>query len=99
MGPTMETMSTSCWPIIRTPLDPIKSARLAWPEIKRQLADSTQAAATPVLELVRPGPEVTNTTPICLVYSAYASAADAHACSCKQHTYSISSLRPTEFVR
>src|SRR5438876_8751623 len=89
IGRTMETISTSCWPLERTPLEPIKSGRFAWPEMKRQLADSSHAAATPVTVFVPPGPVVTSATPKLLVYSAYASAAKAHACSCRQQMYSI----------
>ena len=63
IGRTMETISTSCGPIWRTPLSPMRSARFTWPEMISKGTDSIQAPAQPVTALVPPGPVVTSATP------------------------------------
>ena len=63
IGVTIATMSTSCGPIWRTPLSPIRSARLTWPETISSGTDSIQAPVQPVIALVAPGPVVTRAQP------------------------------------
>ena len=60
---TIETMSTSCAPTERTPVLPLRSARLTWPETNTVGVESSQAPATPVTALVPPGPVVTKAAP------------------------------------
>src|ERR1035437_6669447 len=99
MGRTIETMSTSCCPMERTPRVDSISARLAWPEIKNPPLDSIHAHATPVTQYVPPGPVVTMATPRRLVYSAYASAAKAQETSWRQQMNCRSFDFPTESTR
>jgi hypothetical protein len=86
IGLTIETMSTSCTPIWRTPELPFRSARFACPESTSIGVESNHAPATPVIALVPPGPAVTRHTPMSPVTFAYDSAAIAAACSCDVHT-------------
>ena len=85
-GVTTETMSSSCGPMERTPRVVSRSARLTWPERKMQGVESSHAAASPVMVLVPPGPVVTSAAASLPVNSAWAWAAKATACSCRQQT-------------
>ena len=81
IGLTIDTISTSCGPIWRTPDDPIKSARFTCPEIISIGTDSIHAPAQPVMAFVAPGPVVTTAQPSRPLIRAYASAAIEAACS------------------
>jgi hypothetical protein len=63
IGRTIETMSTSCGPICRTPLAPMRSSRFTCPEMISSGTDSIQAPAHPVMAFVAPGPVVTRAQP------------------------------------
>ena len=78
---TIETMSTSWTPSIRTPVSRFRSARFTCPERTSIGTESSHADATPVREFVPPGPLVTMSTERSFDTLAYASASIAAACS------------------
>ena len=72
---------------------------LICPEMTIIGMESSQASATPVMALVPPGPLVTLTTAGIPATRAYASAAIAHACSCRQQRRLMRGSEPSASFR